>query len=72
MEIRQYKDGSGEIIFSKEEIKIIRERGNLKLTSEGLRHFGNNLVKIVAEFQLNFDEKVKNMSSQVGDDIETS
>tara|TARA_R100001460_G_scaffold66765_1_gene107040 strand:+ start:699 stop:917 length:219 start_codon:yes stop_codon:yes gene_type:complete len=72
MEIRQYKDGSGEIIFSDKEIKIIGQRGNLKFTPEGLRHFGNNLVKIVAEFQLNFDQKTKNISSQEGDDIETS
>ena len=54
MEIRQYEDGSAEIIFNDQEKKIVNEKGSLKITPEGLRHFGNQLVKIVADFQINF------------------
>tara|TARA_R100000329_G_scaffold119587_1_gene98573 strand:- start:363 stop:581 length:219 start_codon:yes stop_codon:yes gene_type:complete len=72
MQIKQYeKDGSAEIIFTEQEKKIINERGLLKLTPEGLRHFGNNLVKIVADFQINFKQEVRNLETKE-QDVETS
>ena len=72
MEIKQYeKDGSAEIIFTEQEKNIINERGHLKLTPEGLRHFGNNLVKIVADFQINFNQEVRNLETKE-QDVETS
>ena len=72
MEIRQYEDGSAEIIFNDQEKKIVNEKGSLKITPEGLRHFGNQLVKIVADFQINFKKDVRNMQTHEGQDIETS
>ena len=71
MEIRQYEDGSADIIFNDQEKKIVNERGYMKLSPEGLRHFGNHLVKIVADFQINFKQDVRNMETK-GQDIETS
>ena len=71
MQIKQYKDGSAKIVFSEEEKKIILDKGCLTFTAEGLRHFGNNLVKIVSEFQLYFDEKTKQMYTE-SNDIETT
>jgi len=71
MQIRQYKDGSAEIIFTEQEKKVIMEKGIIKFTPEGLRHFGNNLVKIVSDFYNNMDEETKNKLTHSGD-IETS
>jgi len=72
MEIRQYEDGSADIIFTDKEKKIINEKGNLKLTAEGIRHFGNHLVKIVSDFQINLKQNIREMKTQEGQDIETS
>jgi len=72
MEIRQYEDGSAEIVFNDQEKEIVNKKGSLKITPEGLRHFGNLLVKIVADFQINFKEDVRNMQTTEGQDIETS
>lgn len=57
----QKKDGSCEILFSEEEIKIIKKYKKLYLTQEFLRHFSNNLVNITVEFNKKFDEKTKKL-----------
>ena len=41
----QKKDGSCDIIFSKEEIKIVTEYKKIHLNQEFLKHFSNNLIK---------------------------
>lgn len=53
--------GDAIIEFSDSEIKIINTNKNLKLTKEGLKHFGNVLVKIVVDFQNNFDSETKKL-----------
>ena len=60
MKFKQYENGSCDIEFSKEEIEILNNNGKLYLSDESLRHFGNNLVKIVSEWQLKFNDEVKN------------
>ena len=50
----QKKDGSCDIIFSKEEIKIVTEYKKIHLNQEFLKHFSNNLIKICIEFNNNF------------------
>ena len=70
MKFNQYKDGSCDIIFSENEKKIIFQKGKITLTAESLRHFGNNLVKIVSEFNLNFSDKLKNTASNDKSKIE--
>jgi hypothetical protein len=59
MIFNQKKDGSCEIIFSEEEIKIITKHKKLHLTQKFLRHFSNTLVKISLEFNKKFNEKTK-------------
>jgi len=59
MRFDQKKDGSCDIVFSKEEIKIITEHKKIYLSPEFLKHFANNLVKICVEFNNNLDEKTK-------------
>lgn len=70
MIFKQNKDGSCDIIFSEEEKKIITEKGKIYLTAESLRHFGNNLVKIVAEWNHNFNEELKKTPTQEDTKIE--
>ena len=59
MKFIQKKDGSCDICFTEEEIKIITENKKLYLSDEGLRHFGNILMKIIVEWQTNFTDEVK-------------
>tara|TARA_R100000805_G_C3575659_1_gene80616 strand:- start:485 stop:718 length:234 start_codon:yes stop_codon:yes gene_type:complete len=70
MVFKQNEDGSCDIIFSEEEKKIILEKGKIYLTAESLRHFGNNLVKIVAEWNKNFNDKLKTTPSYEDSKIE--
>ena len=63
MIFKQYNNGSCDIIFSDEEVKIIQEKQILHLSDESLRHFGNHLVKIVSEWQLNFKEPVRQLTT---------
>jgi len=58
MIFNQEKDGSGNIVFSKEEIKIIEKHKKIHLSAEGLKKFGDNLVEIVIKFQNNFPEPI--------------
>jgi len=58
MKFYQKEDGSCDLIFSDEELKIINKHKKLKFTPYALRHFGNILVTIIAKFQLFFDEKL--------------
>ena len=65
MEFKQNKkDGSCEIIFSEKEKKIINDKGKLFLSATFLKHFGNNLIKIVAEWNINFNEDVQKLTSK--------
>ena len=61
MKFDQKKNGSCDICFTDEEIEILKRKRKLHLSAEGLRHFGNCLVRIVGEFQVNFDKDTKNL-----------
>jgi hypothetical protein len=63
MKFKQYENGSCDIEFSAEEIKIINEKKILHLTDENLKHFGNHLVKIVMDWQIKFDPKIANLTT---------
>jgi len=63
MKFNQLKDGSCEIFFSDNEIKIINDKKNLKLNAESLRHFNNNLMKILVELNDNLPENKKNLQT---------
>jgi virulence-associated protein VagC len=57
--IQKHEDGSAEIIFSDEEIEIIRKKKKLIFTPLSLKNFGNILVKTVSDWQLQFGKKLQ-------------
>lgn len=63
MNFIQKKDGSCTLHFNKEEIKIIQNKKSIHFTAEGLRHFGNVLMKIIIDFNDCFDQKTQNIST---------
>jgi hypothetical protein len=63
MIFKQYENGSCDIEFSEEEIKIIIKNKKIHLSDETLRHFGNNLVRIVAEWNLKFKKEIQEKTS---------
>jgi len=70
MKFNQLKDGSCEIFFSDTEIKIINNKKNLKLNAESLRHFNNNLMRIIVELNNNLPENIKNLQTTTETTIE--
>jgi hypothetical protein len=70
MKFKQYENGSCDIEFSKEEIKTLNEKGKLHLSDEALKHFGNNLVKMVIDWQIKFKENIANKQTFADSKIE--
>jgi len=58
MIFKQYENGSCDIEFSEEEIQTLLERKKIHLSDENLKHFANNLIKIVSDWQSNFNKKI--------------
>ena len=56
-------DGSCEILFSDEEKKIINDKQKIFLDAESFRHFGNVLIKMVADWNINFNDELKSKCS---------
>jgi len=63
MKFNQKKDGSCDIIFSEEDIKILNKHKKLQLSKESTKHFINNLSKVLFHLNQNLDEKTKNLVS---------
>jgi hypothetical protein len=59
MNFKQYENGSCDIEFSWKERLIILKKGKVHLSDEALKHFGNNLVLMVAQWQDKFNEELK-------------
>ena len=57
-------DGSCKIIFDKEEIEYIKKYQYIEMTDESLRHFGNNLIRIVSDWNLFFKKEVQKLESK--------
>jgi hypothetical protein len=70
MKFKQYKNGSCDIEFSLKERFLILKKGKIHLSDEMLKHFGNHLVKIVMDWQLNFKEDVANKQTFTDTKIE--
>lgn len=66
----QYPDGSCDIKFSWRERLILFRKGKLHLSDEALRHFGNNLMRIVAELNSKLNEKTANLETREDSKIE--
>jgi hypothetical protein len=71
MKFKQYENGSCDIEFSIKERWLILKKGKIHLSDEALRHFGNNIVKIVADWQLKFNENIASKQSTSGTEIQT-
>jgi hypothetical protein len=69
MIFKQYENGSCDIEFSEEEIKIINNKKKLHLSDEYLKHFGNTLIKIVIDWQIKFKENLKNTQTYTDTEI---
>jgi hypothetical protein len=63
------KDGSCDLNFSDEEIKIINKHKKIHFSAIALRHFGNCLIRMVAEWNINFNKDIKNQSTNEEDVI---
>ena len=64
MKIKQYNpDGSADIIFDENEIKIINEKGKLHYDPINFKHLVNSLAKIVFTFTENFPKEIKSLMS---------
>jgi hypothetical protein len=72
MIFNQYENGSCDIIFSEEEIKAIQENKKLHLSDEALRHFGNNLVKLVADWNMRFNDGIQKKQTYPDTEIITT
>ena len=69
MKFKQNEDGSCDIEFSENEIKIIQDKKKLYMDSRSFKNFGNILIKMVAEWQLKFDNTTKKLVTY-GNDTE--
>ena len=65
MKFIQYKNGSCDIKFSWKERMTLFFTGKLHLSDQGLRHFGNVLVKIVSDWNRKFNKNVKNLATDI-------
>ena len=69
MKFKQFKDGSCDIEFTWKERFLLFRKGKLHLSDENFRHFGNNLMKMVMQWNMNFNEKIKNLQTFENTDI---
>jgi len=68
--IQKNSDGSCEIKFSWRERFILFFRGSLHLDSLSLRHFSNNLMKMITAWNVNFNKDVRNKVTSAKDPIQ--
>jgi hypothetical protein len=64
MKFIQSKDGSCDIFFDEQEIKLINDNKKLHLPAVTLKHFGNAMAKIIMDWNVNFNDDVKKMMTQ--------
>ena len=70
MKFKQYDNGSCDIEFSWRERFLLFKKGKIHLSDEYLRHFGNNLVKIVSDWNLKFNEEIAKKETFVDSKME--
>tara|TARA_R100001163_G_C5008114_1_gene154935 strand:+ start:499 stop:726 length:228 start_codon:yes stop_codon:yes gene_type:complete len=64
MKIKQYVDtGNAELIFEEHEIKIINKQQKLILPAKAIKHFANNLMRLIAEIQKNLPEDIQKQTT---------
>lgn len=72
MKFVKKKNGNVDIIFSDEEVKIFSETKKLTLTPTAVRHFENNLMRVIADLHATLPENLKNVQSEDGVDDEVT
>ncbi len=70
MKFIQHKDGSCDIKFSFREKMIVLFKGKLFFSPTALKHFGNNLVHMVMQFNEKLDDKLNKKLTE-SDEVET-
>jgi len=70
MKFKQYDNGSCDIEFSWRERFLLFKKGKIHLSDEYLRHFGNNLVRIVSDWNLKFNEEIAKKQTFVDSKME--
>jgi len=71
MQFRQnHKDGSCDMVFTDEEIKIITKKKKLHFTATSLKDLGNVLVRMVTEWQIYFSDELKGKETHDDDIVE--
>lgn len=63
MKFLQKEDGSMDILFSEKEIEIFTKTKKLTLGVENVRHFQNNIMKMVSNIHQKLPESVKNIKT---------
>tara|TARA_R110000803_G_scaffold142653_1_gene208907 strand:- start:591 stop:821 length:231 start_codon:yes stop_codon:yes gene_type:complete len=63
MKFNQKEDGSFDIVFLDEEIKILNKFKKLQLSKESTKHFINNLSKALFHINQALDEETKKLST---------
>jgi|TARA_R100000315_G_C5183594_1_gene106650 hypothetical protein len=64
MKILQNKrDGSGRIIFTNEEIEILKDKGYFEIPAVSLKQISNHLVKLAAEIHEYLPEEALDVKS---------
>ena len=71
MQYKQYDDGSADIKFTWEERWRIATKGKIHLSANAFKHSCNNMFNLLVSWQMKFDEKVKNLTTKMGENIET-
>jgi 23S rRNA-/tRNA-specific pseudouridylate synthase len=70
MKINQKEDGSGEIVFTDQEIEIINKNKKLVMSPKFLKHFINLFMSVFFEYQKKFDTKTRNISTTLDQEIQ--
>ena len=68
----QKKDGSCDLVFNDNEIKVLVEHKKLHLSPEFVKHFSNTLIKIVVDLTTNLDDETSSLQSQEFMDIKST
>jgi hypothetical protein len=64
MEFRQYEDGSADIVFSWKERFTLFFKGKIFFKAVDLKHFGNNLIHLVSQWNMKFNDKVQRLDTK--------
>ena len=69
MIFKQHEDGSCDIEFSNEEIKILLKNKKLHLSNKFFKDFGNILVAMVVKWNEKFDENLNKKNTNINGEI---